>query len=92
MIHVRGNEGEFRLSCRFTGMAGSELIRGQSSESWAKQELECSSLLMKLIKDAKIVDTESLCVVTGEKVIADQDIKQLPPGVEDNVRGRRAEQ
>jgi len=65
----RGNEGEIRLSCRFGGIAGQELQRNaRGDESWQTKEVECSSLLTTLIRDSKILDPESLCIIMGEKV------------------------
>jgi len=65
----RGNEGEIRLSCRFGGIAGQELQRNtRGDESWQTKEIECSSLLTKLIRDTKVLDPESLCIIMGEKV------------------------
>ncbi|KAI9595355.1 ribosomal protein S5 domain 2-type protein [Syncephalis fuscata] len=60
----RPNEGQFQLSLELSPMASPTIETGRMSE----EEVLVTRVLEKAIRQSRAVDTESLCILAGEKV------------------------
>ncbi|RKP09940.1 ribosomal protein S5 domain 2-type protein [Thamnocephalis sphaerospora] len=60
----RPNEGQFMLNLELSPMASATFETGRASE----EEVLVTRVLEKAIRQSRAVDTESLCILAGEKV------------------------
>lgn len=61
----RPNEGYFDIQCQFKKMVGTSTY--ENMQTWTKKETQCAGQLDKFLKWSRIVDAESLCILSGEK-------------------------